>query len=404
MKEYIEKIDGIGYDGEGVCRIDGKVVFVPYALRGEKVKLHIVKEKSSFSRAKLIDVIEASEDRESPPCPYFGKCGGCAYQHTTYHNELKIKKELLSNQMKKVGYKGKIEVFPSKHEYKYRNKIKLFVGKEGLSLKKEDSMCHIENCMLVSDEMNEAIKKIDKFIKNNLDVFDEVTLREENGQLLIVFNKIKNVEVDYRGIFLVLGRNFGIFECFEGFTIHVVGLNELVTQEMGLNCRFSPRSFHQVNKFLFEELYGEVVKNILGKKVINCYSGAGLLSGVIAQDHEVIGMELGWSEHEDAERFKEENNLSRLTNLQGDCGDLLFGLECDTLITDPPRKGMSKEVTETINQMKCKRVIYISCDSATMTRDIARLNNYVIKEVKLFDMFARTGEYETVAILEREGK
>lgn len=401
MKEYIEKISGIGYDGEGVCRLNGKVVFVPNALRGEKVKLQIVKEKSSFSRAKLIEVIEASAEREEPPCPYFGRCGGCSYQHTNYQNELKIKQELLANQMQKVGFIGEIKVFPSKNEYAYRNKIKLFVGENGLSLKKEDELCHIERCMLVSDEMNIAIGKIDKFIKKYDNIFDEVTLREENGQILVTFNKTKNVEVDYQGIFLVLGRNFGIFECFNGFTRHIMGLNELLTEEMGLKCRFSPKSFHQVNKYLFEDLYSEVLNNIKGKSVINCYSGAGLLSGVIAQTHDVIGIELGENEHNDAENLKSENNLKSLSNLKGDCGELLSGLECDTLITDPPRKGMSKEVVEAINNMKCKRVIYISCDSATMVRDISRLKNFNIKEVNLFDMFARTGEYESLVIMEK---
>ena len=404
MKEYIEEIDGIGYNGEGVCRVDGKVIFVPYALRGERVKFQIIKEKSSFSRAKLLDVIQASNERETPPCPYYGKCGGCSYQHTNYQNELNLKLELLSNQMKKVGFSGEIKVYPSKREYAYRNKIKLFVGEKGLSLKKDDNLCHIEKCMLVSDQLNEAIEKIDKFIKKYTEVFDEVMLREENGQILVTFNKIKNVEVDYQGIFLVLGRNFGIFECFNGFTYHIMGLKELVVDEMGLKCRFSPKSFHQVNKFMFEEMYSEVMQNILGQKVINCYSGAGLLSGVIAKTHDVIGIELGDNEHNDAEMLKQENSLEKLTNLHGDCGKLLIGLECDTLITDPPRRGMSKEVVEEINNMKCKRVIYISCDSATMVRDIERMGNYEVKSVSLFDMFARTGEYESLVILERKGK
>ena len=403
MKEYIEIIEGIGYDGEGVCRINGKVVFVPYALRGERVKLEIVKVKSSFSKAKLLNVIEASDEREIPPCPYYGRCGGCSYQHTNYQNELKIKKELLSNQMKKVGYNGQINVHPSRQEYAYRNKIKLFVGQEGLSLKKEENLCHIDKCMLVSDEVNEAIVKIDKFIRKHIDVFDEVTIREENKQIIVVFDKIKDEEIDYQGIFLVLGRNVGIFESFKGFISHIMGISELEREEMGLKCHFSPKSFHQVNKFLFEELYEEVLKNIVGERVVNCYSGAGLLSGIIAQQHEVVGIELGENEHNDAELLKKENNLTNLKNLQGDCGVLLNGLNCDTLITDPPRKGMSKEVVDAINEMKCKRVIYVSCDSATMVRDIGRLKNYIVKDVSLFDMFARTGEYETLAILEREG-
>ncbi len=402
MKEFTQKIDGVGYDGEGVCRVNGKVVFVPYALDGEEVRFQIQQEKSSFAKGKLVEVLKKSDRRTTPPCPYFTHCGGCCYQHTDYQNELEIKKKLLQNQFRKTGYDGEISIHPSKSEYEYRNKIKLFVGKDGLSLKEKGNLCHIEKCMLVDDKINEVIKKIDKFIVKHPDVYNEVTIREENNQILVLFNKIKDEEVDYQGIFLVLGKNCGIYESFQDFAIYQMGIKELSCEEMGITCHFSPKSFHQVNKFLYQELYSEAIDNIIGEKVINCYSGAGVLSGVISKTKEVVGIELGLNEHSDAERLKEENSLTNLTNLHGDCAELLSGLAaCDTLITDPPRKGMSKEVIEGINQLACKRIIYISCDSATMVRDISRLTGYKITKVSLYDMFARTGEYETLAVLDR---
>ena len=128
-----------GYDGEGVGKAGGKVVFVPCALRGEVADVEIVKKTSSFCRGRVARLLQKSPDRQSPPCPYFGSCGGCAFQHTSYENELQIKKQLLGIQLDKVGYNKAIEIVPSPNEYGYRNKIKLFVGDGVVGLKEKYS-------------------------------------------------------------------------------------------------------------------------------------------------------------------------------------------------------------------------------------------------------------------------
>ena len=143
-----------GYDGEGVGKIDDKICFVPFSLKGEKVEVAKIKETSSFVKAKIQKVITKSDLRDVPPCPYFEKCGGCAYQHTSYQNELEIKKELLSRQLKKIGYNGVIEVI-SGEEYGYRNKVKLFCqsGKIGFKERQTNSVCDIEKCLLAKNEI-----------------------------------------------------------------------------------------------------------------------------------------------------------------------------------------------------------------------------------------------------------
>ncbi len=401
-------IENYGYDGEGVARVDGKVVFIPYALKGELVRAEITKSHSSFSNAKLKEVVEPSEKRENPPCPYFGRCGGCSYQHTSYENELEIKRNLLTGQLKKIGFNGNIEVVRSQQKYQYRNKIRLFVGRNGLALREKGShnLCHIDKCLLINDEMNKAITAINTFIsaQNLFKVYSEIVIRQENDNLAVIFyRKNKDKIINYQGVFLMLGSHFGIFECYKNKYEYIMGLKQLECEEHGLKCKFAPNSFHQVNKFIGPMLYEFVVKNVVGKSVANCYSGAGVLSGYIASKKKrVVGIELGINEHRDAERLKEDNNLFFLSNHCGDCGEILPDIdEIDTIIVDPPRAGMEKKVVETINRKTCDRLIYISCNSATFIRDAERLSAYKLKQVSIFDMFARTGEYEVVGIFDK---
>ena len=408
-KEFIGEITGYGYDGEGVCRIGGKVVFLPYTLRGEEIVGEIEDSRSSFCRGKLVEVKKASDKREVAPCPYFSVCGGCAYQHTSYQNELEIKKELLNSQLDKIGKKCDIKVLPSPNEYGYRNKIRLFVDKQGLSLKKRasKSLCHIEKCLLVSEEMNKAIEIINSFILagNLSSKYQEVVIRQEGDKLNVNFVlSQKNSKVNYQGLYLRLGNNFGIFETYKEKTLHKIGLNSLESEEFRLKCSFTPQSFHQVNRYLTNELYKTAISALYGKTIVNCYSGAGVLSGVIAKSGKrVIGIELGEEEHNDAERLKEENSLFYLTNLKGDCALLLPKLQekIDSIIVDPPRSGLDKRVVAAINDFNFKRLVYISCNSATLVRDLERFEGFKVLSVYLFDMFARTGEYECLVILEK---
>lgn len=409
--EKIERatITDYGYDGEGVCRVNGKVVFVPYTLKNETVRVQLKDEKSSFCNGKLVEVESASPLREEPPCHYYGKCGGCTYQHTDYATELQIKKELLEKQLSKVGFNGQIDVVKSGMEYGYRNKIKLFVSEMGclyLKRRKSNGQCHVEECLLVGDKINHAIGTINTFLENSghKKDYSEVVIRQEEDIVLINFYRTTRQEINYQGLYLMLGSNYGIFETFKGKTSHRIGQKVLKCEEFGLKCEFSPLSFHQVNDYVGKRLYQTVIENLTGKNVLNCYSGAGVLSGVIAkQGKRVVGVELGEAEHDDAERLKDINNLFYLTNINGDCGEVLDRLEehFQTVVIDPPRGGIAEKVVQAINRLDFERLIYISCNSATLVRDLGRLQGLKIKEVKLFDMFARTGEYETLVILDK---
>ncbi len=407
-KVYKTEIIDYGYDGEGVARLDNKVVFLPYALKGEEVEFTKVEEKSKFVKGKVYKVSKPSVQRCKAPCPYFESCGGCGFQHTNYAYEVEIKEALLRVQLAKIGYHGIVEIEKSPKEYEYRNKIRLFVGMSGLALKERSSnrLVYVEKCLLVTNRINDAISKINVFIKRNSlqNFFSQVVLRQEGECLLINFIVKANKEIDYQGLQLLIG-NCGIYETKSERLIHRTGLKSLKVEEMGLSCEFSPASFHQVNSYLTQSLYEGVIKNIIGDNVVNCYSGAGVLSGVIAkQGKNVVGIELGKSEHEDAEKLKRLNGLDSLTNICGDCAEVLanFKWVADTIIVDPPRAGMDKNVCNAIDQMNCERLVYVSCNSATLVRDIARLKNFNLQKVVLYDIFARTSEYEVLCILNRK--
>lgn len=408
MKEvFTAEIIDYGYDGEGVARLDGKVAFLPYTIKGEVGEFEKIDEKSKFIKGKLCKIVKASHDRKPAPCPYFESCGGCAYQHMTYEKELEIKAGLLRNQLKKIGYCGDIEIKRSPKEYGYRNKIRLFVGEKGLALKEKSSnrLVYIDKCLLVLNRINDAIEKINNFIKSqHLEHFyNEVVLRQEDEKILVNFIIKEEKNVNYQGLYLLIG-DCGIFETFKGNVCHKIGLRTLKTKEFELDCEFSPNSFHQVNEYLTKGLYEGVLQNIVGNQVVNCYSGAGVLSAVIArQGKSVVGIELGEAEHYDAEKLRAINRLENLTNVCGDCAEVLPQIDAvaETVIVDPPRAGLADEVCDAINVCNCRRLIYVSCNSATLVRDIAKLSGYSLEKVFLYDMFARTGEYEVLCIMNR---
>lgn len=404
----IATIYGYGYDGEGICRSEGKVTFLPFVIAGEKVEFNIEKETSSFSRGKLVKIISPSEKRELPKCSYFTQCGGCTYQHMNYFCELEIKKELFSSHLKKAGYSGAIQLTPSNNRYGYRNKIKLFLsdGKIGLKCRRSGQIVDIKNCPLSSAKINVTIGKIRSFIKarNLYDIFSQIIIREEDGQVLVNFYKKKDRQLDYLSLYLDLGKSSGIFESFKNKTRYILGLKQISKSEFGLTCSFNPTTFHQVNNFVMEKLYEKVLELASGNSALNCYSGGGVLSGILAKKFKhVVGIELGDSEHNDAQNFKENNHLENLLNIHGDCSKVIPTIKdnFDIAVLDPPKAGMDKLVCDTLNQSGIEKIIYISCDSATMARDVSRMNNYAITYAHLFDMFATTGEYETLVLLEK---
>lgn len=408
--QYQTQITDYGYQGEGVGRVNGKVCFVPYTMIGETVSFDVKKETKAFIKGKLLHVETASADRKDPPCPYFGICGGCQFQHMDYSQEIKIKKSLLKKQLFKLGYTDEFETIESPSVYGYRNKIKLFCGNDGLALMEESTndLVPISKCLLIDNEMNKVLTKLQNFVlKMKISTqIENVVIRKEADFVLVWFIFKRALKVDFSWLSFILGKNCSIFSSIRGEKpIYQSGLKDIVVQEFGLDCTFAADAFHQVNPEVCHRLYNQVLTYAIGEKIVNAYSGGGVLSALLARTHDqVIGIELGFAEHRAAEKLKQDNHLENMQNIQGDCAieipKLSFAPDC--VILDPPRGGCDSKVIETLNTSLAKTIIYISCNSATLIRDVAGLTQYSIKKVILYDMFPRTSNYEILMILERK--
>ena len=402
------KITDFGYDGEGVGHMDGKVCFVPYTLMGEEVEVDIKKETSTLIKAFPNEVIIPSQKRITPPCPYYTSCGGCDFQHMSYEDEIELKKNILTRQLSKIQFAKDFNIVTSKSNYSYRNKVKFFCGDKGLSLKHamSEKLVPIDNCLLAKDGINSVIDKINKFILRNklTKIIDTITVRQVNNIICIKFDFLKEPSVDFTGLSLLLGNKVYLYKSINGKGIARVFGEEIELLENDLKYTFKIDAFRQVNDSVAEKMYQKVCDAVSGGVVLNAYSGAGILSGLLCQKAiAVYGVELGKEENLSAESLKQKNNLDNLTNINGDCKDVIANLKIDFdfVVLDPPRVGCAREVCESINKVDAT-VIYISCNPASLVRDLGRLNTFNIESVTLFDMFPRTANFEVLTILKKK--
>ncbi len=392
MKEIDLEIVDYGYDGEGVAKKDGKVFFVPKAIVGEKVKARIIRENAKFCHCKTLEIVEKSRERKSPPCPYFDKCGGCNFQHISYENELEIKKNRLLKEFAKVCEIDKIEIVSGSNIYGYRNKIKFKVSdkKLGFYEEKTNNFLEIGNCLLACDEMNRMIEKVNSFLSKSKYEFQEVVLHNVCGKILVDFlTKEKFCDKDFN-------------DNFEHVFVNHNG-KDVMGEEFGLRYHFVGDMFRQVNEDVACKLYEEVEKIAQGKNIVNAFSGAGILSGILAKNaNKVFGIELNKSACQSAEKLKNENGISNLINICGYVEREIDKIEekIDCIVLDPPRAGCDKRVLDHILTKKIPQIIYVSCNPATVVRDIAFLKEkFEIKTIKAFDMFPRTANIETMVVL-----
>lgn len=404
------KIIDYGYNCEGVGKTNGKVCFVPFALKDEEVEFEKTKETSSFIKGKLEKVLQASDKRIQAPCKYFGKCGGCMLQNIHLEEENEIKKSVIASHFSKLGYTGKIIVV-SKNDYFYRNKIKLFCGSEGLGLKEmeTDNIVPIDRCIICSKRINECILHCQNFVKaQGLEKnIENVIIRSEGEDALILFDFKSDVETNFQGLQIILGKGSGIYKSVAGGQpVHILGEKNLKENFLGVDISYSPSSFKQVNDLVAKKLYEDVIRSVKGNEVVNAYSGAGLLTALIAKSgKKCSGIEIGKSEHNDAEKLKATNHISKMINYRGDCCDMMGKVVTDftsTIIVDPARRGCDSEVMKVINESKAERVIYISCDPATQVRDLKLLSNFEIVSIALYNMFPCTGRSECLVILDNK--
>ena len=438
-QEHTVTIEGYGEGGMGVARIDGRVVFVHGALRGEKCRVLILKTLKSVAFAKVLEVIEPSSERITPDCPYFPRCGGCTYRHIRYEEELRLKKQRVQDNLSRIGGSDVTveEILGARDTLRYRNKAQYPVSKDGavgFYRARTHEVIECEHCLLVKPEADAAAEALREYMQScRVAGYDEKTGRglvrhlyvrsNAAGESLVcvLVNGDKLPKEDRLVTLLrdacpkctgiVLGTNTKKGNVILGDRYRTLwGSDRLEDTLCGKTFRLSVPSFYQVNRIQAERLYAKAIEfaGLTGQEtVLDLYCGAGTITLALS-DHakKVLGAEIVPEAIDDARENAARNGVKNVEFFCGDASDVAKklareNLRPDVITVDPPRKGLAADVVESIAEMQPGRVVYVSCDSATMARDVKRLADlgYTAQRACAVDMFPRADHIETVCQL-----
>ncbi len=440
------KIHGLGSSGEGVGKIDGLAVFVEGALPGEEVLAEVEVRKKNYAVARLVEVVKPSAERVEPFCPLYEHCGGCQLQHMSYAAQLKWKRQQVVDAVERIGKLEGVEVFNTlgmENPLRYRNKMQFPVGTgdKGLGTRKliigcyargshkiiDAPACPIQN--LGNDKILAAVRTVAE--KFRLQPYDEDThkgfLRHvmgrvgSNGELMIVLvtaaKSFPNEKNFVRALLKELPNVTSIQQNVQTFRNNVIlgrdtrvlyGKPTIHDAIGGLSFNISARSFFQVNTAQAEVLYKTALDfaNLRGNEtIIDAYCGTGTISLFMARRaRKVIGVEVVSSAVGDAIRNARENHIHNAEFIVGDAVKVLprlrdAGTYAEVVVVDPPRAGCDKKVLETFAAMEPEKIIYVSCNPATLARDLKILEGlgYRTKKIQPVDMFPFTSHIEAVA-------
>lgn len=459
------EIEDNGSMAEGIGRADGYSFFVKNVIKGERIRAVVTKLKKNYGYAKCISLIEASKDRVVPKCSYYKKCGGCNIQHMSYKKQLNYKLDKINSALDKIaGLKIRAdEIIAADEEYRYRNKAQYPVGYSekgemiaGFYSERTHQIVEIADCILEPEINKDIIKTVLNFCeRNKITAYNEeehsgilrhIMIRHavKTGQIMIslVINAIGFSDYDkLSGLMSELNNIINLFNSknsskyeFSSFVMNynnkktnvimgdstdlIHGKNYIVDEMNGMNYAISANSFYQVNHHQAEKLYREAAKMAGLKKtdvVFDMYCGTGTiglyLSGMVKK---VYGAEIV---PEAIEMAKFNAKLNSIDNAEFFCGSadevskILYqerGIIPDVIVVDPPRKGCSSEMLRLMLDIGPDKILYISCDPATMARDLKVLcedNLYRVEKVIGVDQFCQTFHVETVVLMSRvEGK
>jgi 23S rRNA (uracil1939-C5)-methyltransferase len=416
------KIEGISHRGEGVARIDGRAVFIPYALPGEEVQVELIKEQKRFSRGQLTDIVSASPDRIKPACPAYYECGGCAYQHINYAGELGLKTKLVRDTLIRLGGL-EAEVMPiigMKNPWHYRNKVVWHTAvvndKIDLGFFREGShdLVSLHGCSLILEDMEHIQNSLAENL-NNLKVKPgtEFSLRRSfaNGKmsLLAEGNLDNQALVDWAAtlpqklsVHIVQGKNIKT----------IYGKPFLEEKLCGLTFRVSPSAFLQVNHQQTEKLYALIAEYaaLRGReKVLDAFCGIGTIALSLAKHvSRITGIEINPAAIEDAKQNAVINDIDNAEFYAGSCEEVITRLkqQYDLVILDPPRAGCKEDTVRSVVKTNPQKIIYVSCNPSTLARDLKIFvaAGYNVTLVQPLDMFPRTVHVECVTLMSKVEK
>lgn len=399
------KITELDNFGRGITKLDNKICFVDKALPLEECEIEIISEKKKFIEAKNIKTIQESKYRILPICPYYDICGGCHLMHYDRQSELIYKEEKVYDLMKKIGKLANVRIkdIAYGNELFYRNKITLHVEKNklGLYTEKTHHIVEIDECLLASPIINDIIKRIKDYLLKNKTDLKEITIKTSS---------LKETMLVLKGS--IDKENF--IKAFSDITsIYlndklIYGKNAIEEKINDLTFLIYPNSFFQVNYEMMHYMYNKVISFYKDNKnltVLDLYCGTGTIGMLIANYcKKVIGVEVNEDAITSANKCKEINAISNIEFYLGKVEDKIVDFsKIDSIIVDPPRSGLDKNTIVNILKINPQSIIYISCDPATLARDLNSLkDNYNIKEIQPVDMFPNTYHVENVTILERK--
>ena len=439
--EVTLSITGVSSDGNGVGRSEGMPFFVPYALTGETVRAHVIKVEKRYCVAKIVEIIKPSENRVEPPCEAYAQCGGCALMHMSYPEQLRVKHGIVRDALERLGGFEDVEVQPVRgmdEPWRYRNKGSFPIGLVdgeiafGFYAARSHRLIPLYDCPIEDARITAIARTVTEWAnRNHVSVYDETTgkgslracvvrVTSTGERMAVVVTKgelpakeslIRMLPVES----LYHNRNdkntnvlFG-----ERFTL-LNGEAQLIERQGDFSFLVSPQSFLQVNPAQTRVLYEEAIRLLNPKPnetVTDVYCGIGTISLAIAKHAgRVIGIECVPEAIEDAGRNAANNGVNNAEFLCGLAEEILprlvkDGMRPDAIVIDPPRKGCEPEVLSAIAQSGVKRLVYVSCNPATLARDAKILAAYgfQIAHVQPVDMFPHTHHVESVALITRAG-
>ncbi|HBT78967.1 MAG TPA: 23S rRNA (uracil(1939)-C(5))-methyltransferase RlmD, partial [Selenomonas sp.] len=444
-KTYRIHIDRLGTGGEGVGRYEGFTVFVMGALPGEDVEARIAEAKKTYARGTLVNVLKASKDRVEPPCPIYAACGGCQLQHLDYEAQLKAKRQQVIDAVTRIGKRPDLPVHATLgavHPWNYRNKMQFPVGRVkgetviGCFAQGSHQIIDTRDCRIQAEGNNEIVNAVREVVTElRISVYDEDRHRGvlrhvmgrvgEKGDLMVCLVTATQALPHEREVIKLLRKKLpkmvSLQQNIQTYHNNVIlgretrllwGRPSILDRIGRLAFHISPRSFFQVNTEQAQVLYSKALEyaNLQGEEtVIDAYCGTGTITLFLARHaREVIGIEIVKPAIEDAQKNARDNQIKNAQFLVGDATEVMprlyrQGVRADVVVVDPPRAGCTPVVLETFANMQPERIVYVSCNPASLARDIAILDKlgYEAKEVQPVDMFPMTSHVEVCLELVR---
>ncbi|WP_238882961.1 23S rRNA (uracil(1939)-C(5))-methyltransferase RlmD [Clostridium sp. YIM B02551] len=448
-KEYILEVVSQGYEGEGIVKVDGFPIFVEGALKGEKIKVLVIKVKKTYAFGKLLEILEPSKDRETPICPIYKRCGGCTLQHMKYRGQLDFKKDRVKECVSKIGKLSEdlvLDTIGAEYPYRYRNKVQLPVGlidgeiHIGFYAPRSHDIIDLKDCYIQDEVADKVVALTKEWMKkynvlpatiegkyNPKGVLRHIMIRKgfKTGEVMIV-PVTNSLELPYKKEFIEVMKNN-----IEGLTSIVQNINDketnvilgmrnntlwgrdVITDYIGdFKFNISPLSFFQVNPMQTETLYSKALEfaELTGEEVVfDAYCGTGTITLFLSQKaKKVYGVEIVPQAIDDAWKNAKENNVENVEFFVGEAETVIpelisKGVKADVVVVDPPRKGCEQSLLEAIANISPKRIVYVSCDPSTLARDLRILEDmgYNSKKVQPVDMFPQTAHVECVALIEK---